>query len=231
MVSMSLMRGQLKVGGGCPGTTSSTSITAPMLAQPTDSPSPSEVQEIPLGEATKKAPEASGKHPAEAPSGQRKKAKVHGRHKSYREGEKSRSRAAKGKEPTALVEGTPSPRARPKSVKELCNARLREDGRDYHVIQMEDEFLKLTRVMEALRVDLPKQAIEDYKKSPGFEIGLVQMGRVSLEYGYQLALAQFRARYPDLEVEEDPFKLLSEDSNVTMVDEQPLDDSPLPPKE
>ncbi|RWW53096.1 hypothetical protein BHE74_00040441 [Ensete ventricosum] len=220
---MSLMRGQLKVGGGCPGTTSSTSITAPMPAQPTDPPSPSEVQEIPPGEATKKAPEASGKHSAEAPSGQRKKAKVHGRHKSYREGEKSRSRAAKGKEPTALVEGTPSPRARPKSVKELCNARLREDGRDYHVIQ-------LTRVMEALRVDLPKQAIEDYKKSPGFEIGLVQMGRVSLEYGYQLALAQFRARYPDLKVE-DPFKLLPEDSNVTMANEQPLDDSPLPPKE
>ncbi|RZS10766.1 hypothetical protein BHM03_00042035 [Ensete ventricosum] len=75
---------------------------------------------------------------------------------------------------------------------------------------MEDEFLKLTRVMEALQVDLRKQAIEDYKKSPGFEIGLVQMGRVSLEYGYQLALAQFRARYPDLEVEEDPFKLLPE---------------------
>ncbi|RZS10768.1 hypothetical protein BHM03_00042037 [Ensete ventricosum] len=72
-LSMSLMRGQLKVGGGCPGTTSSTSITAPMLAQPTDSPSPSEVQEIPPGEATKKAPEASGKHPA---SGRRLKSMV-----------------------------------------------------------------------------------------------------------------------------------------------------------
>ncbi|RRT57323.1 hypothetical protein B296_00047333 [Ensete ventricosum] len=29
-----------------------------------------------------------------------------------------------------------------------------------------------------------KQAIEDYKKSPGFEMGLVRMGRVSLEYDY-----------------------------------------------
>ncbi|RWV86327.1 hypothetical protein GW17_00051788 [Ensete ventricosum] len=39
--------------------------------------------------------------------------------------------------------------------------------------QMEDELLKLTHSMEALRVDLPKQSIEDYKKSSGFEMGLV----------------------------------------------------------
>ncbi|RZS22457.1 hypothetical protein BHM03_00055249 [Ensete ventricosum] len=61
-------------------------------------------------------------------------------------------------------------------------------------------------------------AIEDYKKSSGFEMGLVRMCRVSLEYDYQLALARLRARYPDLEVG-DPFKLLLEDSNVSMTDE------------
>ncbi|RWW25467.1 hypothetical protein GW17_00010191 [Ensete ventricosum] len=59
---------------------------------------------------------------------------------------------------------------------------------------METKLLKLTRAMDALWVDLPKQAIEDYKKLSGFEMGLVQMVRVSLEYGYQLALAQLWAR-------------------------------------
>ncbi|RZR86035.1 hypothetical protein BHM03_00013131 [Ensete ventricosum] len=84
---------------------------------------------------------------------------------------------------------------------------------------MENVLLKLTYSMKALRVDLPRQAIEDYKKSPGFEMGLVRMGHVSLEYGYQLVLARFRAQYPDLEIEEDPFKELPKDSNVSMTTE------------
>ncbi|RWW71577.1 hypothetical protein BHE74_00020660 [Ensete ventricosum] len=58
------------------------------------------------------------------------------------------------------------------------------------VRQMETELLDLTRSKEALREDLPKRAIEEYKESPGFEMGLVRMGRVSLEYGYQLALTR-----------------------------------------
>ncbi|RZS22152.1 hypothetical protein BHM03_00054890 [Ensete ventricosum] len=56
------------------------------------------------------------------------------------------------------------------------------------VRQMETELLDLARSKEALREDLPKRAIEEYNELPGFEMGLVQMGRVSLEYGYQLAL-------------------------------------------
>ncbi|RWW63162.1 hypothetical protein BHE74_00029672 [Ensete ventricosum] len=85
-------------------------------------------------------------------------------------------------------------------------------------------------------VDLPKQAIEDYKKLPRFEMGLVQMGLVrmgqlSFEYGYQVALALLQAWYPDLEIEEDPFKILPKDLNVPMATEQSLDDSPSPPEE
>ncbi|RZS00916.1 hypothetical protein BHM03_00030701 [Ensete ventricosum] len=58
------------------------------------------------------------------------------------------------------------------------------------VRQMETELLDLARSKEALREDLPKRAVKNYKESPGFEMGLVRMGRVSLEYGYQLALAR-----------------------------------------
>ncbi|RWW62599.1 hypothetical protein BHE74_00030267 [Ensete ventricosum] len=52
------------------------------------------------------------------------------------------------------------------------------------VRQMETELLELTRSKDALREDLPRKTIEDYKKSPGFEMGQVRMGRVSLEYRY-----------------------------------------------
>ncbi|RRT34087.1 hypothetical protein B296_00056203 [Ensete ventricosum] len=91
---------------------------------------------------------------------------------------------------------------------------------------METELPKLTRSKDALRPDLSRQAIEDYNKSFEFEMGLVRMGRVSLEYGYQLALARLRARHPGVEIEEDPFALLPEDVDVPMADEQPFDDSP-----
>ncbi|RWW85526.1 hypothetical protein BHE74_00005780 [Ensete ventricosum] len=69
------------------------------------------------------------------------------------------------------------------------------------VREMETELLELTRSKDALRVDLPKRAIEDYKKSPGFEMGLIRMGRVSLEYSYQPMLARLRARHPGVEIE------------------------------
>ncbi|RWW07286.1 hypothetical protein GW17_00029330 [Ensete ventricosum] len=96
---------------------------------------------------------------------------------------------------------------------------------------METELPELTRSKDALRADLPRQAIEDYNKSFKFEMGLVRMGRVSLEYGYQLALARLRARHPGVEIEEDPFALLPEDVDVPMADEQPFDDSPPLPEE
>ncbi|RWW87691.1 hypothetical protein BHE74_00003465 [Ensete ventricosum] len=58
-------------------------------------------------------------------------------------------------------------------------------------LSMEIELLDLAQSNEALREDLPKRAIKEYKELPGFEMGLVRMGRVSLEYGYQLALTRF----------------------------------------
>ncbi|RWW18546.1 hypothetical protein GW17_00017460 [Ensete ventricosum] len=96
---------------------------------------------------------------------------------------------------------------------------------------METEMLDLARSKEALREDLPKRAVEKYKESPGFEMGLVWMGRVSLEYGYQLALARLQAWHPGVEIELDPFVTLPEDADVPMADEEPFDDSLPPPEE
>ncbi|RZR86871.1 hypothetical protein BHM03_00014157 [Ensete ventricosum] len=91
--------------------------------------------------------------------------------------------------------------------------------------------LELARSKDALQEDLPRRAIEDYKKSFGFEMGLVRMGRVSLEYWYQLALARLQARHPRVEIELDPFVSLPEDDDVPMADEQPFDGSLPPPEE
>ncbi|RWW41557.1 hypothetical protein BHE74_00052966, partial [Ensete ventricosum] len=105
------------------------------------------------------------------------------------------------------------------------------------VRQMETELLNLARSKDALREELLRRVIEDYKKSPGFEMGLMRMGRVSLEYEYQLALARLQARHPEVEIELDPFVSLPKDddvpmaNDVPMADEQPFDDSLPPPKE
>ena len=81
------------------------------------------------------------------------------------------------------------------------------------------------------RLEKDKKLIEDYKASSGFQLGLVQTGRVSYEYGYRIALARFKARNPDLEVAEDPFDSFPEDMGVDMPDEFPFDDSPNAPEE
>ncbi|THU57638.1 hypothetical protein C4D60_Mb03t05640 [Musa balbisiana] len=82
-----------------------------------------------------------------------------------------------------------------------------------------------------LRPVKDKEAIEAYKKSEGFELGLIRMGRVSYEYGYKVALGRFRALPPDSEVEEDPFSSHPEDRKVDMPEDVPFDDRPRTPEE
>ncbi|RRT67474.1 hypothetical protein B296_00014593 [Ensete ventricosum] len=136
---------------------------------PADPPSPSKVQEIPPKEATRKAPAASGKHPIESPTG-------------YLDfGRQPENRAGGSNSTTEVAE---------QDSRDCVRAMGATGGNSR---TMENELLQLTRAMDALRVDLPKWAIEDYKKLPGFEMGLVRMGWVSLEFGYQLALARLWA--------------------------------------
>ncbi|RWW05857.1 hypothetical protein GW17_00030853 [Ensete ventricosum] len=80
---------------------------------------------------------------------------------------------------------------------------------------MEDKLLNLTGSTEALKVDLPKKVVADYKKTTGFEMGLVWTGQARVE----------------LEVEEDTFKILPEDSSVPMEAKQPFNDSMPQPEE
>ncbi|RWW78337.1 hypothetical protein BHE74_00013484 [Ensete ventricosum] len=227
--------------------------------QPVDPPSPSEVQEISPEEATRKAPEASSKHPAEASYSPWKKAKINNRlevivdalfefdlspltHGSriWQDGEASAKYVGGTQVPQLAVDlyTLPSEVLMDQAVKTLVlvSPQLTDSESQLwnvrtQVRQMENELLKLTQIMNALWIDLSKQAVEDYKKLLGFEIGLLQMGWVSLQYDYQLALARLRAWHPSLEIEEDPFNLLPEDSNLPMANEQPFDDSQPPPEE
>ncbi|RWW07294.1 hypothetical protein GW17_00029329 [Ensete ventricosum] len=143
MVSMSLMRDNPKVGGGCSRIVSSTLATAPTPSPRVESRSPSKVQEIPAKEATRRpseeargAPEVPSKRRAGDSAGQRKKSKDFGRHKLPHEANRSTSRAAKGKGPTGPAKETPTPRLKLRSVRELCNACPGVDDRVYHAIHM-----------------------------------------------------------------------------------------------
>ncbi|RZS25449.1 hypothetical protein BHM03_00058650 [Ensete ventricosum] len=95
--------------------------------------------------------------------------------------------------------------------------------------RMDDELLQAVKDLESARAELPRQSIVQYKESLGFKEGLKRMGRVTYEYGYRVALARFRARHPDIDVEEDPFTIHPEDDLVPMERQQDFDDS-VPPE-
>ncbi|RRT37353.1 hypothetical protein B296_00040896 [Ensete ventricosum] len=78
------------------------------------------------------------------------------------------------------------------------------------------EIQRLLKEARSARAELPKQAVDRYNESVDFKEGLKRMGRVTYEYGYQMALARFHALHPDSEVEEDPFTIHPEDDLVPM---------------
>lgn len=82
------------------------------------------------------------------------------------------------------------------------------------------------------RLALPEtieRAIIEYKSSVGFERDLVRLLRVTYEFGYQMAYAHFRARYPNMELESDPFADQPADQNIEMSASVPFDDGPPTP--
>ncbi|RZS06882.1 hypothetical protein BHM03_00037637 [Ensete ventricosum] len=95
--------------------------------------------------------------------------------------------------------------------------------------KMDDELLQAVKALESARAELPRQTVVQYKESLDFKEGLKRMGRVTYEYGYRVALARFHARYPDAEVEEDPFTIHPEDDLVPMERQQAFDNS-VPPE-
>ncbi|RRT67136.1 hypothetical protein B296_00039559 [Ensete ventricosum] len=58
-----------------------------------------------------------------------------------------------------------------------------------------------------------------------FIFRLTQMGRISYEFGFWVALERLWGKYPEVEIEQDPFVECPEDANVGMDLNQPFDDN------
>ncbi|RRT85072.1 hypothetical protein B296_00003489 [Ensete ventricosum] len=82
-----------------------------------------------------------------------------------------------------------------KQYQEKLNA-LKSNGGPEAVAKAEERAVELQEELERTRLE------ED--------------GSVTYESGYQVALGRFYARYPDAEVEEDPFTIHPEDDLVPM---------------
>ncbi|RWW62368.1 hypothetical protein BHE74_00030499 [Ensete ventricosum] len=98
---------------------------------------------------------------------------------------------------------------------------------------LDNEVLKLARDAEALQSELQStsaKAIVDYKVSRGFKLRLERIEHITYEFGYQVALEGFWAKYPDLFIDKDPFADQPEDANVQIESSQPFDDS-VPPED
>ncbi|RWW24009.1 hypothetical protein GW17_00011718 [Ensete ventricosum] len=87
----------------------------------------------------------------------------------------------------------------------------------------DDDLLKMMKENEAIKIELPSKYIMDYKQSVEFGWGLRQMGQVSYEYGYRVALAHFQVWHPDIEVDIDPFTKKSEKDTVFLEAKELLD--------
>ncbi|RWW28646.1 hypothetical protein GW17_00006864 [Ensete ventricosum] len=68
---------------------------------------------------------------------------------------------------------------------DLCDAQRQLMEQRAGRRKVDGELLKVIKELGAQRADLPKQAIEGYKESTGFKLGLQRIGRVSYEYGYR----------------------------------------------
>ncbi|THU43910.1 hypothetical protein C4D60_Mb02t01830 [Musa balbisiana] len=81
------------------------------------------------------------------------------------------------------------------------------------------------QVLKEERLTLPekiKGTIAEYKSSAKFKRSLVRSGRVTYKFGYRVAYARFRARYPDQELESNPFADQPKDQKCQHADERPL---------
>ncbi|RRT36010.1 hypothetical protein B296_00040785 [Ensete ventricosum] len=201
-------------------------------------------QEVDVSPA-REAPKTSSKRPIDAPTEQaddlaqrHKKVKVLMRRHKSRHGEGESRSHSMGKEPAAPSEELDTSAESDEgdaSEKELNEVRsnLAEIQRLLkeawvRAQKMDDELLQVVKALENARVELPRQAVDRYKESVGFKEGLKRMGRVTYEYGYQVALARFHALHLDSEVEEDPFTIHSEDDLVPKERQQTFDDSDPP---
>lgn len=68
-----------------------------------------------------------------------------------------------------------------------------------------------------------EEVITDYKVSIKFIKGLERLGVASYQFKYLIVLACFKARYPEMKLEENPFINYLEDQNVQIESKMSFD--------
>ncbi|RWW41565.1 hypothetical protein BHE74_00052950 [Ensete ventricosum] len=79
------------------------------------------------------------------------------------------------------LEGVRRRSSRPKSMLSSWKRSLRRRSKllkeaRVRTRKMDDELLQSMKALESTRVELPRQAVDDYKESAGFKEGLKRMG-------------------------------------------------------
>ncbi|RWV88501.1 hypothetical protein GW17_00049403 [Ensete ventricosum] len=69
-----------------------------------------------------------------------------------------------------------------------------------------------------------RRVVASYKEFEGFYCGLECTSQVTYEFGYPITIRRFKAKYLELEIDEDPFAELPSDVEVLAPMEVPLDD-------
>ncbi|RRT71913.1 hypothetical protein B296_00006489 [Ensete ventricosum] len=69
-----------------------------------------------------------------------------------------------------------------------------------------------------------RRVMASYKESEGFQYGFRHSNRAIYEFMYQIATGWFKVRYPELEIDEDPYVELPSDVKVPTPVEVPFDD-------
>ncbi|RRT77565.1 hypothetical protein B296_00014754 [Ensete ventricosum] len=92
---------------------------------------------------------------------------------------------------------------------DLCDAQRQLKEQRAGRRKVDDDLLKVIKELEAQWADLPRQAIEDYKESIGFKLGLHRIGRVSYEY------IQISGPHPAADLCTENEKLLAELAEAT----------------
>ncbi|CAL9765871.1 unnamed protein product [Musa acuminata subsp. burmannicoides] len=106
------------------------------------------------------------------------------------------------------------------------NSSLRREIEELKATHSASRVMKEALAKERrLALERVKTTIFEYKKSMGFQLGLVRSGQVTYEFKYRGTLARVPVKCPDLEVEPDPFTDLLEDRSFRMPNEVPFDDS------
>ncbi|RWV86065.1 hypothetical protein GW17_00052082 [Ensete ventricosum] len=117
-----------------------------------------------------------------------------------------------------------------KVVADLCshNEVLMEEARGSTIVTEDEGADSMAEAKEQVEKnqapEWKRRVMASYKESEGFQYGFRHSNRAIYEFGYQIVIGCFKVRYPELEIDEDPYVELPSDIKVPTPVEVPFDD-------